>query len=119
MIDIIGLPFCESQQAAFIRQRFGQAVQADADRLPHHPAFHAERNESEQSQYRHFKIPELLPSSQEWKVVRPFSQCPVVPEFPEQAADQSTSKGGEGPAVPTVLPIAEHARPAEIIIDWI
>src|SRR3954469_20684971 len=107
------------QEGAITRQRFGQAVEGDADQLPHDPALDAEGDEAEEAGEGHFEVAVLFGAAEEGEVVGPLGQGPVVPEFPEEAADQAAGEGGESAAEPAALPVAEHAGAAEPVVDGV
>ena len=39
---------------------FGQAIEGDAQHLPHHPAFEAKGDEAQQADHGHFKVADLF-----------------------------------------------------------
>src|ERR1700691_701592 len=80
----------------------------------HREAFQGESNKPEIARRRHLEDPRLL---DHWQSVVPFRVRPIVPEFPEPAANPAGSKKSVKAPREPVREIAEKRRQAEATIQ--
>ncbi len=107
------------EESLVVGDGFGEAVEGYAEGLPHDPAFESEGEEAEEAEERHLEVAELFGVAEEGEVVDPFGEGVVVPEFPEEPAEESACKAGESSSEPAVLPVAPHAGSAEPVVDGV
>jgi len=87
--------------------------------LPHGPGFEGEGDEADEAGEGHFEVFVVFVLAEEGEVVDPFGEGPEVPEFPEEAAEESGEAEGESAAEAALLPVAEDGGAAGEKIDGI
>src|SRR5688572_18075512 len=107
------------KEGAVVGEGFGEAVEGDADGLPDDPAGLGEGEEADEAEEGHFEIFVVFGPAEEGEVVGPLGEGPVVPEFPEESAEEAAGEEGEGAGEVAVLPVAEHGGAAEPVVDGV